>query len=153
MGTAPRQLWLAALEDTLKGITTSSGYKSSVVTAERVVRAPEDIPNDRRPYIGIQTGKGVPEYHPSYGIRCVEAVTLYCYVPHEGDDKATAGRIDNLLDDIFAALGQDPVLSEAATDVKVVEYDSDESDSDKDDQSGVMLVALSVTYHREARSS
>jgi hypothetical protein len=141
-----RSAILSNLQSTLQSITIANDYKTNVARVEIVPRGWTwtQVSTGDRPFIGIMTGRVVPQVQPAMTIYETMPFRLMCFVQaSSGALKTTA--IDNLEDDITAALYADQSRGGAA-------YMTTISDIDRDDISdqtqGFLTMTVDVKFYR-----
>jgi hypothetical protein len=148
MATPRRLLALADLVEALEGISTEDGYKTTVATVARVYKTWDDVQGAARPFIGVLPVGNPVTYEPMRHIRQVANVNLYCHVSG-ATPEARAAALENLLDDIVRAIGEDHTRGGNAIDTRIVEYVTDEGDPDAPG-GGSMEVRLEIPFIRSA---
>ena len=154
-GTTMRELILADIKSTLESISTANGYKTAVDTVEEVLRSRDDVKPGERPYIGFGPDTETVEHTIGSEMRVTLPWTVVGYV--SGADWATvSGSINDLRDDIMAAVFEDPTLGDNCTQTLLVSDLTDEGDPDRyeipADGAAVVLNFRSI-YHRDTLTS
>lgn len=106
----------------LEAITTAGGYKTDVEKVTRTVKTWDEA--TQRPEIGV--GKGAVQYRYEYAncIRCTMRVTLGAHIlAADAETRLTA--VENILDDIIAAVHDDYTRSGNAIKTTIVNSEDD----------------------------
>lgn len=157
MGQPNRSAIIADLQTTLAGITLANGYKSDVTTVERVFRDREDARAESAafPWIGFVVGRQTNSYEPCRQIVSTLNVEIIGHVSASTEDGRTDA-VANLEDDIIAALGADTARGGYAIHTVVDESETDESQPDAVDSSGVaasIIMRVRIVYPRTSEQS
>lgn len=157
MGQPNRSAIIADLQTTLAGITIANGYKSNVTTVERVFRDREDARAESTafPWIGFVVGRQTNAYEPGRQIKSTLNTEVIGHVSASTEEGRTDAVAD-LEDDIIAALGVDTTRGGYAIHTIVDESESDESQPDAVDSSGVaasVILRIRVVYIRTSERS
>lgn len=150
MGTPNRQSIIADIKSTLEGITTGNGYQTDVDTVETVIRDWADHDIAGYPWIGIMPQLQNYTYQPGAVMRVVLRILLVAHV--SSTTKALAHTsLDDLHDDIIAALETDTTRGGNAVSTTIVDHQDDTADPDTVDHDGVkgtLNMNLNVVYYR-----
>ena len=151
MGTPRRTTILSNIGTTLATITTSNGYKTTVATVEAVAKSFGDMGSGAKPWVGYAPVRETLAYQPFNDIECTLSITMLCHI-----DGATQGdratKLNNLLDDIIAALAVDTTRGSVAISTSITEVQTDEGSPDAGGF-GSMLLNVEVRYLRTTSSS
>lgn len=103
MGTPVREQLFDNMLWRLQQITTAGGYKTQVVTAERLLRTWSEVQEAEKPYVGIvDRGASYDQEHFNYLV-VDRDISLVCYV-QEDTQAAMAAAASDFLDDLIVAL-------------------------------------------------
>jgi len=151
MATPARLLVLQDLKATLEGITTGNGYKTTVATVEAVAKGFADTPTGDKPWIGVYPQREAFSYEHGGNIRITLTILVLCHI-----SGATVGgraaSLNDLLDDVIAALGVDTTRGANAVMTTITHVETDEGDPDAYGD-GSMVVGVDVVYFRTQASS
>lgn len=155
MATPARALILDNIKTTMAAILVAGGYKTTVVTVERVIRDWADPGAIQKPWIGFMPRVEIFRFLPGNQIRVTMPVLIVGHISSTTvDAKHTA--LSNLHDDIVAALGVDPTRGGNAINTVVLQTEDDTGDPDTVDsqgRSGTVEVTAEVTYMRTYAST
>tara|TARA_R100000655_G_scaffold85285_1_gene124945 strand:+ start:26155 stop:26610 length:456 start_codon:yes stop_codon:yes gene_type:complete len=151
MGTPARSSILSNLSTTLASITTGNGYNVTVVTVEPVGKAWAGVPQGLKPWIGYVPLAEQLEYLPGDQIRCVLPIQIIVHIS-EATQPARQTKLNNLLDDIIAALNVDTTRGSNAISTTVLSVDTDEGSPDAMHE-GTMILSTEVAYMRTSGQS
>jgi len=155
MATPARKLILDNIKTTLAAILVSGGYKTTVVTVERVIRDWGDVAAALRPWIGFMPRVEQFQFLPGGQIRVVMPVIIVGQVSGTTVDNKHS-LLSNLHDDIVAALGVDPTRGGNAVNTLITQIEDDTGDPDTVDsqgRSGLLEVTAEVHYMRTYAST
>ena len=151
MGTPRRTNILLDVKATLDTIIVANGYKTATVTVEQYVRPYEDVPQAQRPYIGFATGMEIPEHRPFGGMHWTIPVVVVGYV-YASDWTARSAAINNLVDDVIAALETDTTRGGYAISTSIKGLETNESDPDSQGD-GYLIMDFEIAYERTTSAS
>lgn len=151
MGTPARKLILTNLQTTFEGITTGGGFKTTVTKVQALARGFADVKTGERPFIGYVPQAEQVEYQPFNRIRCTLNVSVIGHV-NGGDLSDRSTKLNNLIDDLIAALNADPTRGGNAINTKVTQFETDEGDPDGRGD-GSVLAQVQIQYERSVSSS
>lgn len=155
MATPARKLILDDIKTALEAITVAGGYKTTVVTVERVIRDWADVSAALRPWLGFMPEMERFQFLPGNQIRMVLPVVIIGHLSSTSvDNKHSA--ISNLHDDIIAALGADATRGGNAINTIITSSEDDTGDPDSLDsagRSGTLKVNAEVWYMRTYAST
>lgn len=155
-GTTVRELILADIKSTLESVSTANGYKTAVDTTEPVLKSRDEIPEGKRPYIGFGPDRETYEHMMGNTMRVQMPFTVVGYIGDEVDWATASGEINDIRDDIIAAIMEDPTMGGNCTQVLVLDDLTDEADPNRrdiSDDGGAVVVNFRVTYYRDTASS
>lgn len=151
MATPARKLILNNLQTTFEGITVAGGYKTTIVKVQALARGYADVKTGERPFIGYVPQAEQVEYQPFNRIRCTLNVSVIGHVNgNSQSDRST--KLNNLIDDLIAALNEDPTRGSNAINTKLVQFETDEGDPDGRGD-GSVLAQVQIQYERSVSSS
>jgi hypothetical protein len=134
----------------LATITVANGYKTTVVTVERLIKDWTGVSASQRPWIGYMPRQATYEHNSFNSMHVTLPVMVYAHV-----SAATVAARDTavlkLHDDILAAIMSDPTMNQNAIDTTVVLDESDIGDPDTIDMGGVggtLTLTFNVLYER-----
>lgn len=139
---------LADLKTTLEGITIANGYKTDVNKVRNVILTWEGA--RERPEIGIYSERTGFAHMPFHEMRSTMTVRLVAHVDAATSD-ARVTAIENLSDDMIAAVMLAPTRAGCAIDTKITGYTTDQNDPDALDSRGwgaTMVMTLEIMYDR-----
>ena len=150
MATPNRRLVLQNIKTVLETITTGNGYKTTIDTVEALGKSWATVKPGQKPWLGIVPQRESLKFEYS-NIRVVLSVLIIGHVTGTTQDDR-ASKLNDLLDDVIAALNTDTTRSNNAisTTVKTVETDEGAPDGDGD---GSMVITVDIAYFRGAGSS
>lgn len=157
MATPARTNILLELKSALEAITVANGYKTEVTAVSPMLVSREEardigIP----PVICFGSARDVPVHEAFQDMRVEMEVAILGYV-EESDWTTRSAAINNLIDDIIAAVSSDATLNSNAIMVTFTEFASDEADPDatlgKSNGGGTCIVLIKVVYERTVNSS
>jgi hypothetical protein len=154
-GTPVRELILADIKSTLESISTANGYKTAVDTVEPFLRSRDEVKSGERPYIGFGPDSETAEHYSFGTIRVQLPFTVVGYI-EEADWATASGKINDLRDDIVAAIMEDPTLGANCTQVILLNDLTSEADPDRRSipgDGGAVVLNFRVTYYRDSASS
>ena len=151
MGTPARTSILSNVGTTLATITTGNGYKVTIVTVEPVGKTWAGVPKGLKPWVGYIPLAETLSYLPGGQIRCVLPVQIIVHIS-EATQADRATKLNNLLDDIIAALNVDTTRGSNAISTTVLSVDTDEGSPDAIHE-GTMVLSTEVAYMRTSSSS
>ena len=155
MATPARKLILDDIKTTLEAITVAGGYKTTVVTVERVIRDWGDVSAAQRPWVGFAPRIEAFQFLPGKQVRVKMPVLIIAHISKADVDTKHAA-LSDLHDDIVAALGVDPTRAGNAVNTIVLQTEDDTGDPDTVDstgRSGTLEVTAEVTYMRTYAST
>lgn len=151
MGTPARKLILDNIGTVLNTITTGNGYKTDVTKVQALARGYADVKTGERPFLGYVPELETVEYLPFNHIRCTLTVRIIGHVSGQSqNDRST--KLNNLIDDIIAAVNLDPTRGTNAINTKMGQFQTDEGDPDGRGD-GSVLTTLSIVYERSTSST
>ena len=151
MATPARRLILDDVKTVLATITVANGYKSTVKTVEALGKGFADTPVGDKPWAGVYPQQESFSFESGGLIRVT--LTLLVMVHISGatvDDRSTA--LNNLLDDVIAALGEDTTRGSNAVMTTITTVETDEGDPDAYGN-GSMAITAEVVYFRTQSKS
>ena len=149
MGTPVRQNIVDNMYTVLAGITTASGFKTTVSTVEILGKVWSQVPKGLRPWVGIFPRSTKYQYLPANRVRCVFRIAIIAHVA-PGTMAAKRESLNDLEDDIFAALNADTTRNLNAISTTIVETETDEGDPESE---GSMVIEVDVAYLRTTGST
>ena len=151
MVTPRRKLILDDYITALSGITIANGYKTTVVTVERVIKSWEGSKPGEKPSIGILPQREDITHEPSQQMRVDMTVVLVCHViGTSAADRYT--KLNDLLDDVIVALNFDTSRNGQAVSTTIVSVETDEGDDDALGD-GTMVVHTRCVFYRTTAAS
>tara|TARA_R110002020_G_scaffold171937_3_gene362049 strand:+ start:1641 stop:2102 length:462 start_codon:yes stop_codon:yes gene_type:complete len=151
MGTPVRKDIVSNIGSVLATITTDNGYKTTVVTVEAVGKTWADVGSGAKPWIGYAPVRESFEYFPGSQIRVVLNVTIIAHISGTTQaDRAT--KLNDLLDDIIAALNLDTTRGGKAIATTITTVETDEGSPDANGF-GSMVLTVDVPYIRTLSAS
>jgi hypothetical protein len=152
MGTPTRTSILLDLKSTLQGITAAGGYKTTVTTVEETVRPVEDVPSAQKPYLAFAVGLETAEHHHCDMVQFTMPVVVVGYVANSNTWATRSAEINNLIDDVIAAIEADTTLGGycVSSTIKGVETNESDPDSGAD---GWFYIDIDVAYQRTTGAS
>ena len=143
---------LVALLETIRPPT----YKTHVRTVARHVLDWQGAPLDGAlPYIGIKPEQTSIAYQPGRMQRNVTTASLGCHLKATANDATAYDRMDDLIDDLIAAVDSDMTLGGCAVSCKVTRFVTDEGDPTRMDSHGGIVsavVTLEIVTQRDTGS-
>lgn len=155
MGTPLREAILDDVQTTLEGITVANGYKTTVVTVERVIRHWGDVGSSLRPWLGYMSQPQRFTHQPFGQMRTVMPLYIAGHIT-ASTKAAAAAALTNLEDDIIAALEADTTRGGNAVMTHIISQQDDAGDPDTVDSQGVsgtLELIAEVVYQRDTGSS
>ena len=150
MATPTRRLVLQNVKTVLETISTGNGYKTNVATVEALGKSWATVKPGEKPWIGIVPQRESLKFEYS-NIRVSLAVLIIGHVSGTTQDDR-AGKLNDLLDDIIAALNTDTTRDNNAISTTVATVETDEGAPDGDGD-GSMVATVNITYLRGAGST
>jgi len=151
MATPRRKLILDDYITALSGITIANGYKTNVVTVERVIKSWEGSKPGEKPSIGILPQREDITHEPSKQMRVNMTVLVVCHVTGTTiADRYT--KLNDLLDDVITALNFDTSRNGYAVSTTVIAVETDEGDDDALGD-GSMVVHTQCVFYRTSEAS
>ena len=150
MATPTRRLVLQNVKTGLETISTGNGYKTNVATVEALGKSWATVKPGEKPWIGIVPQRESLKFEYS-NIRVSLAVLIIGHVSGTTQDDR-AGKLNDLLDDIIAALNTDTTRDNNAISTTVATVETDEGAPDGDGD-GSMVATVNITYLRGAGST
>jgi len=142
MAKTPRGKSLDNLIALLQSIQPPA-YKTQVRCVARKVLDWQGAPLDGPlPYIGIKPEALTVGYEPGRQLRNVQIVSLGCHLKATASDEVAWQRMDDLIDDIIAAIDSDMNLGGCAVSCKVQRVVTDEGDPNRMDSHGGIISAV-----------
>ena len=155
MGTPVRTSVLADIKSTLEAVSTANGFKTDVDTVEPFLRSRDEVKPGERPYLAFGADRETYEHYCFGTMRVQMPFTVVGYIT-QNDWTAASAAINNLRDDVIAAIMADPTLGGNATQVLLLEDLTDEADPNRGDipaDGGAVVLNFRVTYYRDTSSS
>jgi len=153
MGTPNRTNILLDLNTTLNTISTNNGYNTDIDTVEQFVRGRDDVPSGQRPYVGFGCLEDERPEHFAFGeIRVVMPVIVMGLV-NQATWTTRSAAVNNLADDIIAAVMSDPTRSNYAITTTFTGMLTDEGDPDAGPSGGACVLRFEIPYYRTTSSS
>tara|TARA_R110000824_G_scaffold186635_1_gene367897 strand:+ start:117 stop:569 length:453 start_codon:yes stop_codon:yes gene_type:complete len=150
MATPNRRLVLQNIKTVLETITTGNGYKTTIDTVEALGKSWATVKPGQKPWLGIVPQRESLKFEYS-NIRVNLTVLIIGHVTGTTqDDRAT--KLNNLLDDVIAALNTDTTRSNNAISTTITTVETDEGAPDGDGD-GSMVITVDVVYFRGVGSS
>jgi hypothetical protein len=151
MGTPARTSILSNLSTTLASITTGNGYNTTVLTVENEAKTWGDVPESQKPWVGYVPVAEVLQFLPGDQVRVELPLDIICHVSGTtSSDRST--KLNNLLDDVIAALSVDTTRGSNAISTTVLSVDTDEGAPGAYDQ-GSMVLRVEVAFMRTSGQS
>tara|TARA_R110000824_G_C15230416_1_gene678495 strand:+ start:1178 stop:1633 length:456 start_codon:yes stop_codon:yes gene_type:complete len=151
MGTPARTSILSNVATTLATITTGNGYNTTVETVENEAKTWADVPDSQKPWVGYVPTSETLEYLPGNQIRVVLPIDIICHVVGQtASSRSTL--LNNLLDDVIAALSVDTTRASYAISTTVANVDTDEGAPGATGQ-GSMVLNIEVAFMRTSGQS
>lgn len=153
MATPAAKLIFDDLVTALEGITVANGYKTNVLSVLFHSEMPEDA--TARPTIGVHRMPVQYSYDYPGVLRCTAPVTLFGHVDG-ATEAARFAAIENLLDDMIAAVHADPTRGGNAIDTIVTQSDDDTGEGGLRYSQGLgasVALQLQVRWDRVTSSS
>lgn len=153
--TTARTNILANVQTTLEGITVANGYNTDVVTVEGVVRDWGEVNAILRPWIGFIPQTTTYSYEPGGRIRSVMRLLVFAHLSSASKAAASVA-LDNLQDDLIAAMNADTTRGENAVMSTLVDAQDDIGDPDSKDSNGIVTVTMQswdIVYYRTTGST
>lgn len=142
MSKTPRGKALDNLVALLETISPPT-YKTDVRTVSRNVLDWHHAPQvGQLPFIGVKPESFQIQYLPGNHMRNVQTVSLGCHLKATRDEQVAWDRMDDLIDDIIAAVDSDMTLGGCAVSCKVQRVVTDEGDPNKMDSRGGIVSAV-----------
>lgn len=155
MANAPRELIADNLATTLAAITVAGGYKSTVVTVERVLKSWDEVGNTARmPWLGFMFEVEQVQHEPGGMLWCRLPFAIVGHLP--STDATRTSDVNDILDDITKALNTDTTRSANAVQTTITESTSDEADPDLTNAKGggaSIQVKGVIEYQRTVQGS
>jgi len=151
MGTPARKNILDNVETVLGTITTGNGYKTTLAAVEPFAKGWGDMGTGSKPFVGFSPGAERFEFLPGNQIRVRMDLVLTCHVSGS-TQSARSVALNNLLDDLIAALNLDTTRGGHAVSTTITQTETDEGSPDANHE-GSMLVRAEVVYFRNTSSS
>jgi len=161
MATPARALALANMQTALRAISVANGYKSTVAGAsvETVLRQEDDLGAIQMPWIGFMPELDRPTYQPFGLMRTRMKVRLWAFVAATTDALCNTA-INNLIDDIIAALSADVTRGGNAITTMLDEGEGIQTNEGHPDKTvasgrhiGAIVMVWNVDYNRNTSSS
>ena len=150
MGTPVRRSILQNIKTVLGTITTGNGYKTTITTCEALGKSWATVKPGQKPWRGVVPQRESLKFEYS-NIRAVLTVLIIGHVSGTTqDDRAT--KLNNLLDDIIAAMNLDTTRGSNAISSTIRQVETDEGAPDAEGD-GSMVVTMDVAYFRGTGSS
>ena len=151
MGTPARTSILSNLGTTLATITTGNGYNTTVVEVENEAKTWADVPDSKKPWVGYVPIAEVLQFLPGNQVRVELPLDVICHVKgNTNADRST--KLNNLLDDVIAALNVDTTRGSNAISTTVLSADTDEGAPGAVGQ-GSMVLRIEVAFMRTSGQS
>jgi len=146
---------LENLQTVLAAISTGGGYKSDVDACELHYRTWETFSQAGNVVIGIVPVETQVQGYQGHRLRCQMRVDLACHV--QGTTHASIWQaVEDLIDDVIAAVGADPTLTQTVIDTVPVSWQTDIGDPDNNQhfgRSGTAVITLRIRYERSTSGS
>ena len=149
MATPSRKLIVDNIKTTLESITTGNGYKSDITTVQILAKSWLQVSQVIRPWLGIVPQETNYEYLPNGIIRSVFMLHIIGHVAN-GTPEEKRERLNDLIDDLFAALNVDTTRNGNAVMTTVVKSETDEGDPESD---GTLVMQIDVVFMRTTGST
>lgn len=150
MATPNRRLVLQNIKTVLETITTGNGYKTTIDTVEALGKSWATVKTGQKPWLGIVPQRESLKFEYS-NIRVTLPVLIIGHVTGTTQDDR-ASKLNDLLDDVIAALNTDTTRSNNAISTTVTTVETDEGAPDGDGD-GSMVITVDVVYFRGVGSS
>ncbi len=151
MGTPARTSILSNLSTALSTITTGNGYNTTVATVENEAKTWADVPDSQKPWVGYVPIAEVMQFLPGDQVRVELPLDIICHVVgNTNADRST--KLNNLLDDVIAALNVDTTRGSNAISTTVLSADTDEGAPGAVGQ-GSMVLRIEVAFMRTSGQS
>ena len=150
MATPVRKLILDDIESTLKAIGTMPNAKTSPCVVQRVVKEWDTSGSHSRPWIGFRPSTSSFVYRPFGRVEVRLLVDIVAHVSGDDDDER-ADNLNDILDDIVAALQVDTRRGGHAIHTTITQSETDEGDPDTIDSAGgggSVVLRAEVFYER-----
>ncbi len=155
MATPVRKNILDALVDLFEDITVANGYKTTLATVARTVKDWGTWGAQEAPALGMKPGKEAFTYEPGQ-LLVKLPIELGVYLVATSDTERST-KLNNVLDDVIAALESDPTLGVAGViETNILGGETDEGDPDTADSrggSGFLVINIEVVYLRSPARS
>ena len=156
MAVPAKRLILSNLETTLQGITTGNGYKTDVATVSLVTA---DWDGARAfgawPVLCLMPRATIVQHQPFGLMRTTLPVDIVAHLEPTSDSDAY-DKLEDLIDDVIAAVSVDPRRGGNAIDTMVDNDNTDEGDPDKKDhkgRTGSLVMRLRIIFERDTSQS
>lgn len=156
MATPARKNIIDNVITTLTAITTAGGYKTTVDTVARVAKDWASVGENEMPWLGIKVGKETFVYRSTFGLIDVKLPIQIVGHVIATSDTSRSEKLNNLLDDVIAALSSDPTRDNNAVTTTILGGETDEGDPDTADSrggSGSFVLDVEIFYQRTTSSS
>lgn len=144
MATPYRKAILNNLISTLQTITVLNGFDTTVALVELQAKVPEQVPPDKKPFIGVVPLKEHYEYLSNRQFRITWEIGLILQIK-DTTFELRSTTLNNFIDDVINALHLDITRSGNAVMTKIVSIETDEADVTS---SGTAEIMLNVVYNR-----
>ena len=150
MATPSRKLILDDIKTTCEGIAVAAGFKSNVATVLRVAKTWTQAKNLAKPLIAIVAGAERIEERGFNFIDAFWTVSLIGYIEKDADPDVNLTRINELQDDMIAALHADIRRGGNAISTKAKSFETDEMDEAGQES---MVMGFEIHYERTTGST
>lgn len=153
MGTPSRTSLQLDIQSTLEAITVANGYKTTVITVEPAWRGRDDVSEGERPYLCWGIDREEYEHQMFANLKVDITWSVYGLISETLRTWTTmSAALNNLVDDVIAAIMADPTLGGHAVTTLLVASETDEADPDRF-EGGWCGIDFKTTYHRETTAS
>jgi hypothetical protein len=151
MGTPARTSILLALRTRLAAISVAGGYKTTLVTFDDSVRAPEEVGQSERPYLAWEIQNETNSHSAFSAMRWKMGVLVVGYV-YSTDWATRSAAVNNIADDVLAAIFSDETWSQNAVQTTCRELITNENERDNGGD-GICVLDILIEYERSTTAS
>lgn len=155
MATPARALILDNLETVLVAIGSNATDKTAPQKVERVIKDWVSVGGNERPWIGFRPAREITTHTPFGRIEVRLTVDIVGHVS-SGSDGERSDRLNDLMDDIYAALNRDTTRDGNAVTTTVKQTETDEGSPDTIDSrggGGSLVMNVEIFYERTTSAS
>lgn len=158
MAVTSKALILRDIRSTFEAVSIANGFKTDVTTVEEFLRSRDEVETGNRPLIGFGADQETYEHHMGNVMRVQLPWTAVGYI-RETDSEVwddSLDTINDLRDDIIAAIMADHTLGGSATQTLLLSDLDDTADPNRRDISedgGAVVLNFMTTYYRTTGSS